>query len=78
MGSRFRIALLLAGGYPARFQGLSKSTNDLPLSPAALMAPPAEEGGGAALGVEDMPDDMQVCLRWWERGFILPTTYFNS
>lgn len=24
------------------------------------MAPAAEEGGGAALGVEDMPDDMQV------------------
>lgn len=26
------------------------------------MAPAAEEGGGAALGVEDMPDDMQVGL----------------
>lgn len=26
------------------------------------MAPAAEEGGGAALGVEDMPDDMQVII----------------
>lgn len=25
------------------------------------MAPASEEGGGAALGVEDMSDDMQVC-----------------
>lgn len=41
-------------------QGLSKSTKDLPISPAALMAPVGEEGGGAALGVEDMADDMQV------------------
>eukprot|EP00752_Nemacystus_decipiens_P006641 g5971.t1 len=41
--------------------GLQKSDRDLPIAPGVLMAPAAEEGGGAALGVEDMPDDMQVC-----------------
>lgn len=41
--------------------GLSKSSNALPVSPSVLMAPATEEGGGAALGIEDMADDMQVC-----------------
>lgn len=41
-------------------QGLQKSDRDLPIAPGVLMAPAAEEGGGAALGIEDMPDDMQV------------------
>ncbi|CAM9398686.1 unnamed protein product [Pylaiella littoralis] len=41
--------------------GLQKSDRDLPIAPGVLMAPAAEEGGGAALGIEDMPDDMQVC-----------------
>ncbi|CAM9743104.1 unnamed protein product [Discosporangium mesarthrocarpum] len=41
--------------------GFTKSSSDLPVSPSTLMAPTPEEGGGGALGVEDMPDDMQVC-----------------
>lgn len=51
-------------------QGLSKSEKDLPIAPGVLMAPAAEEGGGAALGIEDMPDDMQVRsgLEWSGRG----------
>lgn len=50
-------------------QGLQKSDRDLPINPGVLMAPAAEEGGGAALGVEDMPDDMQVGAVTWRIQF---------
>ncbi|CAM9706285.1 unnamed protein product [Ascophyllum nodosum] len=41
--------------------GLSKSSKDLPMAPGTLLVPAYEDGGAAALGVEDMADDMQVC-----------------